>query len=315
MPGQLIYLTLTERYGAKRIAISTSGIGKSTPTHNDNIQMADESSPSVLASQLDLPRLIAVPLPAGLLQQIDSSPPLFHSQAPDEFMGRIMLARLATFYEGITPVQAKVADLNTIQERCENFRANFVATLPPTFALEPSQEWDDQQPKLSWTRQILHIAIFDSICRDLRPLICREPGQIQSFSAHEKHLLDSLKEKVAMAAIEVVCNVRKLHFLSGGSYARLPAIILPAFEAAVLLVSLLKEPSFLSANHCELDALVPSDNDLFGVQASCVTRNRCLEAFKYALKLLDTLANVSQMAMTSKETLSRLAENLPNGSI
>lgn len=94
-------------------------------------------------------------------------------------------------------------------------------------------------------RQLLQIAIFDSICWNFRPLLLLKPTQIARLAPYKQVLLQSQKQWLALAAIKELESVTALHAMFGSSHTLFAAIVFNTFEAAVLLLSLCCNGDFL----------------------------------------------------------------------
>lgn len=133
---------------------------------------------------------------------------LLEPNAPDPFAERLLQAQLGRFWrnharEPYDPTQA--------EQRYEKFDAEFLPTLPPAFALEPDTRWDSRLPKLAMQRLLLHIAIFDSVCWNFRPLLLLRPDHVASLPAYKRVLLRSQKRRMCMAALKELETVSALN--------------------------------------------------------------------------------------------------------
>jgi hypothetical protein len=228
------------------------------------------------------------------------------TNAPESYSERLMQARLGNFWRNFAPKQSAEYDALMAEERYEKFCSDYLANLPPVLALEPSEEWDERLQKLPLQRQILHIAIFDSLCHNFRPILMREPNQVRSLPTYEQVLEASQRRTLAAAALKMLDGVSKLHALLGRSHTRFAAIILPTFEAAVVLVSLIMDEQFPGTDLSDEGPLRAPNVDPLGWEGTHLTRNRCYQAVQEALARLEMLAEVSTMAETSARTLARL---------
>jgi hypothetical protein len=231
--------------------------------------------------------------------------------APEGFSERLTQARLANFWRIVVPSQSEVYDVMAAEERYEKFFSEFLANLPPVFALEPSEEWDERLQKLPLQRQILHVAIFDSVCHNFRPVLLLENSLLQSLPIYKQVLAASQRRALAAAALKMLDGVSKLHALLGRSYTRLAAIIMPTFEAGVVLVSLLMDVQFPDSNLGDDTSLRTLDVDPLAWAKAHLTRERCRRATQEALARLEMLAEVSNMAKVGASTLARLVAKIP----
>ncbi|KAJ4379487.1 hypothetical protein N0V85_008851, partial [Neurospora sp. IMI 360204] len=121
------------------------------------------------------PRLHALPEREQTPPRMPLDPCL---EAPDPFTERLLQARLADFWRSINPpLQGNQDDIMAAEERYDKFSREFLSQLPPAFALADADEsWDILLPKLPLQRQMLHMAIYDSLCWNFRPLLFRDPS-------------------------------------------------------------------------------------------------------------------------------------------
>ncbi|EHA24756.1 hypothetical protein ASPNIDRAFT_182044, partial [Aspergillus niger ATCC 1015] len=119
-----------------------------------------------------LPRLRLAPFIGDLAASAD---------APEDFTERLMQVRLGRFWRSFGSRRNLPYDPTHGEQRYERFCAEYIPTLPPAYALNPDRRWDGQLPKLPMQRQLLYIAIFDSVCWNFRPLLLLKPGQVTSL--------------------------------------------------------------------------------------------------------------------------------------
>ncbi|KAF2490009.1 hypothetical protein BU16DRAFT_168514 [Lophium mytilinum] len=268
---------------------------------------------SHLSAQLDCSPFFSASLTAEHLPRMHLTPDIDDADAPEDYSERLLQARLASFWRSLAPKQGAKYDATVAEERYGKFCSDFLPHLPPYFALEPSKEWDERLPKLPLQRQILHVAIFDFLCQNFRQVLLREPSQVQSLPAYKQVVVASQKRALAAAALKMLEGVAKLHALLGASYTRFAAVILPAFEAAVVLVSLLTmDQRFPGADLGDDGPLRALDVDPLGWEKAHLTRDRCYQATQQALARLEMLAEVSNMAKAGAGTLARLVANMPH---
>ncbi|KAK8045628.1 hypothetical protein PG993_005652 [Apiospora rasikravindrae] len=268
-----------------------------------------------LARQYDRIPILAEPLDVDRLPRMHLTPEVDPaSGAPDNFTERLLQARMVTFWRGVVkrPGQggAKAEyDPTLAQERHEKFHEEFVSKLPPAFALEPDREWDKLLPQLPLQRQLLHAAIFESVCHNFRPLLLLERDRFLGFPEYRKVLLLSQAQGLASAALKVLDAVSTLHTMIGTTYTRFATIIFHTFEASVLLACLHIKGFLLESS--VKDSTAPQEFPQNAQGGSIdpvehVTRNRCLCKAQAALALLQQLANVSVMAEVSARSLYQL---------
>ncbi|KAJ5553106.1 hypothetical protein N7494_002484 [Penicillium frequentans] len=219
----------------------------------------------------------------------------------EEFTERILQVRLANFWRSMGPTLGSTYDLIVAQERYESLCGKFLTTLPSAFALQPNKQWDEQLPMLAKQREILYISIFESLCYNFRPAILLDASLLPEY---KQVLLSSQRKALAVAALHVLQGVSRLHALIGGSQTRYTGIIQPTFEAAVLLVSLCMDQSYLGdvKNHSSRTTKM----DPLSAGMANLTWAGCMDAIQDALKLLKMLAQVSNMAAVGAQSLVKL---------
>ncbi|ROT40787.1 hypothetical protein SODALDRAFT_291188 [Sodiomyces alkalinus F11] len=235
------------------------------------------------------------------------------SGAPEGFTERVLQARLVAFWRDCKPSESRGAeyDPTRAQERYERFRREFIDTLPPAFALEPSLEWDRQLPHLSMQRQLLYTAIFDSICHNFRPLLLLEPAYIRRLPAYKQVLLSSQGAILAHSALKVLECVSTLSGMLGATYTRLVAIIFHTFEAGALLLCLCIRGTVQDGDHLhQAEAALAETTGTAGAMEMNVTRRQCVQAAREALVRLELLGEVSDMAEAGACSLAQLMRQL-----
>lgn len=233
----------------------------------------------------------------------------------DAFTERLLQARLADFWRRIVPTTGAEYDMMVAEERYEQFCREYLAELPPAFALQPNEAWDKRVTKLPLQRQLLHIAIYDSLCWNFRPLLLRLPHE-QTLPAYKRMLLDSQKKALVVAGLHVLEGVSRLHAMLGGCHTRFAGLVFSTFEAAVLLVYLCTDPLLFRHDDDDDPPQPPAASDaksggkppdpLRAGTRSSVSRDGCMEAVQGALDRLRMLANVSHMADVGASTLTQL---------
>lgn len=219
----------------------------------------------------------------------------------EEFTERILQVHLANFWRSMGPTLGSTYDMIVAQERYESLCAKFLATLPSAFALQPNKQWDERLPMLAKQREILFISIFESLCYNFRPAILLDASHLPKY---KQALLSSQRKALAVAALHVLQGVSRLHSLIGSSQTRYTGIIQPTFEAAVLLVSLCMDQSFLGdvENHSSRITKI----DPLSAGMANLTWAGCMDAIQNAVKLLKILAEVSNMAYVGAQSLVKL---------
>ncbi|KAF2826266.1 hypothetical protein CC86DRAFT_350840 [Ophiobolus disseminans] len=266
---------------------------------------------SLLSRQLDCNPFLSASLTSEHLPRMYLSPNLDDAEAPEGYSERLMQARLADFWRSSAPPQNAEYEATIAEEKYEKFGSEFLKHLPLVFALEPCERWDKRLQKLPLQRQMLHVAIFDSICYNFRPVLLHEPSQLQSMPAYKQVLIVSQKKALAAAALKMLDGVSRLHTMLGSSHTRFAAIILPTFEAGVVLVSLTMDKNFPGASLGDVGPLRPLNVDPLGWEKVHLTRDRCHQAASEALARLEMLAEISNMAKAGAATLARLMAKVP----
>lgn len=222
------------------------------------------------------------------------------TDAPDEFTERLMQVQLGRFWRSFGPNRGAKYDPTQGEQRYERFYAEYIPVLPRTFALDPDTRWDTKRPKLAMQRQLLHIAIFDSVCWNFRPLLLMTTTQIAGFPAYKRVLIQSQKTRLSIAALKVLQAVSTLHFMFGGSQIRFSAIIFNTFEAAVLLLCLSSQAG--DGQLCQEE----DSHEILGLQVRRCSQDEMMQAVETALGRLRMLAEVSEMAAGGAKVLTQL---------
>ncbi|KAL8943099.1 MAG: hypothetical protein Q9216_001299 [Gyalolechia sp. 2 TL-2023] len=180
----------------------------------------------------------------------------------------------------------KRSEYNAIaaDERYESFCNTFLQTMPSIFALQPDKQWDRLLPTLPMQRQLLHMAIFESLCWNFKPVLFQKAEEVENLPKYKQILTPHNKRALAVAALKRSEGVSALHMMMGGShtrYAELPGEIAEGRSQTM-------------------------KTDPLSVGISNVTRAECMQAAHDALSSLQTLAEVSKMAETGAQTLGRL---------
>lgn len=255
---------------------------------------------SHLSRQLDRVPFLPNDLVADALPRLRLAPDIgTDPNSPDIFTERLMQVQLGRFWRSFGPRRKIDYDPLEGEQRYDRFCAEYLPTLSPALALEPDTQWDADLPKLPMQRQLLHIAIFDSICWSFRPLLLLKSAQIARLAPYKQVLLQSQKRRLALAALKVLEAVTSLHTMFGGSHTRFAAIIFNTFEAAVLLLGLC----------CHGDCIFDHGEEstvLLGVKAGRLTRDRALQVAEQALRRLQMLASVSEMAASGAHVVTQL---------
>jgi Fungal specific transcription factor domain len=230
---------------------------------------------------------------------------------PDSFAERVLQARLAEFWRSTQPMQDPEFDMIVAEERYDKFCKEYIANLPPEFALDPEETWGKRAPKLQRQRQILHIAIFDALCWNFRPLLVQYPQQDPTMPSYKRVLLGAQKKALAVAALSSLQAVTQLHAMMGGSHTRFAGLIFSTFEAAVLLVYLCADPHFPSKCPGGFSSCTTNPKtDPLRAGMPNVSRQKCISAVQTALNRLRMLAEVSSAAELGATTLTQVMSKM-----
>jgi hypothetical protein len=280
---------------------------------------------SVLSRQLDRITLIHEALSPGILSIIQPGDNE-EVDAPSTFTERLLQARLATFWRQNGPVpgiQGPEYDMMAAEERYEKFSVEFLSALPPAFSLQPNaarEKWDRRFPKLPLQRQLLHIAIYDSLCWNFRSLLVQQ-SNATNLPVHKRVLLNSQKRGLAVAAQKILEGVAELHAMLGSCHTRFPVLVFASFDAAVLLLYLGPVPPppldlLLQSQDNENDYPPSRGSPPDPLHAGDISQHACIVAVQGALQRLRMLAEVSAVADVGANALARLlsvVENKNNG--
>ncbi|PWY91002.1 hypothetical protein BO70DRAFT_329159 [Aspergillus heteromorphus CBS 117.55] len=230
---------------------------------------------------------------------------------PVELTERIFQIRLINFWRNNSPKVDSEYDIVLAEKRYEALCNEFLPTLPRAFVLEPNKQWDKDFPWLPYQREFLHISIFSSICYNYRPVLQLEPQKIQSLPANDRALLGPQRKALAVAAFNVLTRYLNLHTLESGISTRLPDIIMPTFDAAVLLAALYAnrgmEWECKNYRHCMLRV------NPFETHMESLKPELCMETLRSTLDHLQKCAETSVLAKTAAETLDRVLKRVNDG--
>ncbi|KAJ5602578.1 hypothetical protein N7537_005534, partial [Penicillium hordei] len=239
-----------------------------------------------------LPRLRVMP-------DIGNIPTETATRAPDIFTERLLQVQLGLFWRGLGLQRTSEFNLTESERRYEKLNSEYLVNLHPAFAItHPDTTLDKAIPKLPMQRQLLYIAIFDSICWNFRPLLLLKPNQVARLAPYKKVLLRSQKQRLGMAALKVLEAVATLHTMFGGSYTRFSTIIFNSFEPAILLLNLCSNADFLFDQD-------DYHTDLMGIKVR-MTYRIAMQAVEQAVQRLQMLADLSDIAASGARVATLL---------
>ncbi|KAL9633315.1 MAG: hypothetical protein Q9204_003447 [Flavoplaca sp. TL-2023a] len=237
--------------------------------------------------------------------------------APEPFTERLLQARLADFWRSMGSMQGADYDMVVAEERYDKFCSEYVSQLPRAFALvDADKRWDKRLPKLPLQRLLLHIAIYDTMYWNFRPLLLRhdlERVESPSLPTYKRVLLGSQQKALAVAALRAIEGITQLHALLGDSHTRFAGLVISTFEAAVVLLYVCMDPMFPRDNqHQQIPPLASPTSSTDSLHAGILnlTRHACLQAVQGASKRLFMLAEMNSMADIGASTLNRLMSKL-----
>jgi hypothetical protein len=285
---------LCSLYVLDRYAKDQHDLGQTLIPHNSHLSRQLDRVPFLPDHLVDNspPRLRLIPDIGNMSAEIDTN-------APDIFTERLMQVQLGQFWRRIGPRRNCDYDPTQSEQRYEKLCAEYLPSLHTAFAIDcPDTTWDNALPKLPMQRQLLRIAIFDSVCWNFRPLLSLKPDQIAELAPYKQVLLQSQKRRLGMAAVKVLEAVTALHSMFGGSYTRFAAIIFNTFEAAVLLLCLCCHADFPFDQGDE-------HTNVLGIKAK-LTYKKAMQVAEQAIGRLQLLAELSDMAATGLGVAAQL---------
>ncbi|KAI1389025.1 uncharacterized protein F4822DRAFT_443768 [Hypoxylon trugodes] len=241
--------------------------------------------------------------------------------APAAFMERVLQFKLAQFWNRQTSMSGPQDSYEpgTAESRYERFCTEFLPQVPAPFALIPNEKWDQVIPKIDQQRQLLHIAIYSSICNNFRSLLFLKSAHIRIFPEYQQGIIHQQKKSLTRAALGTLDAVKRLHQLLGATQTRLFPIVFHTFEAAVLLWAL----THLSGTGRDADARSRHERsdidspeyssfsrpiDPLELSQTNISHSRCVEAIKEAHERLEALAVSNIVAAAGARTLAKLLE-------
>lgn len=213
-----------------------------------------------------------------------------------------MHVQLGRFWRSFGPERKARYDPTQGEQRYERFCAEYLPILPRVFALDPDTRWDKHRPKLAMQRQLLHIAVFDSLCWNFRPLLLLTAAEVTCLPPYKRVLIQSQKTRLSIAAIKELEAVSALHTMFGGSQIRFSAIIFNTFETAVLQVLLCLSLQAVDEQLCPEEDI----HEDSGLMIRGHSREETLQEVEGALRRLQMLSDVSEMAASGAKVISQL---------
>lgn len=264
---------------------------------------------SCLSKRLERIPFLSDGLTAHIMPQMRLQPDIgVQADAPDLFTERVLRAQLAEFWRSHSPAKGSEYDPMGAEERYESFCSTFLESIPSVFSLQPDKQWDERLPTLPMQRQLLHMAIFESLCWNFTPTLLQQADQVSHLPAYKRVLTLHNKQALAVAGLNLLQSVSALHTMMGGSHTRFASIIIPVFEAAVPLLCLCADENFPGETRGGRSHTLKTDP--LGDGITYLSRAGCMQAAWDAHSRLQTLAEVSDLAEVGARTLSRLIERV-----
>jgi hypothetical protein len=223
-------------------------------------------------------------------------------QVPHPFTERALQTELCRFWRSFDHTSY---DLVEAEERYERFTLEFLANLPPAFSLYPDLRYDDYCPKLALQRKTFHIAVYESICSNFRPVMGAKWEDKQHLPPYKRVLLHSQKTLLATVALKLATTVGEFYCLLGAKYTRSVNIVFYTFEAAVLLGCLCLDLDLPEYFQRPVGIMDLAEND-----GAVISKQMCVQHIKTALARLEVLAEVSVMAEAGAQSLSKLLDRV-----
>ncbi len=271
--------------------------------------MVTQTRDSCLSKRLERIPFLSDGLSANVMPQMHLQPDVdVGADAPDLFTERVLRAQLAEFWRSHSPAKGSEYDAIGAEERYESFCSTFLDSMPSVFSLQPDKHWDERLPTLPMQRQLLHMAIFESLCWNFTPTLLQQADQVRYLPGYKRISIIHNKQALAVAGLNLLQSVSALHTMMGGSHTRIASIIVPIFEAAVPLLCLCADENFPGDTGGGQSHALKTDP--LGDGITHLSRAGCMEAAWDALGRLQTLAEVSNLAEVGARTLSRLIERV-----
>lgn len=157
---------------------------------------------------------------------------------PDLFLERILQLQLSAFWKQHRCMSSpdEVYEPLAAEDRLDIFQKEFVNNIPAPFALDlPDRQWDGQMRWLPLQRQLLRTTVYESICQNFRPLLLLQPDEIERLPAYKQVLIETQRRTLACAALDMLEAISTLHNMLEPLQRRSIGVIVPIFEASVLL--------------------------------------------------------------------------------
>ncbi|KAF7538426.1 hypothetical protein G7054_g2971 [Neopestalotiopsis clavispora] len=235
------------------------------------------------------------------------------SDVSEPFLERLLQARLGAFWKAhrLCHGPNELYDPVKAEETFERFRDEFLCDLPPSYSLKThGYIQDPQHPQMSMQRQLLHITIFESLCQHFRPLLVIGSERLSSMPGYKRTLIRSQSRSLAHAALSTLEAVSALHSMLGAAHTRSTFIIVPTFEASVILACLCIDSSWVRAGDDDCQPPVTLVRNLSASSNADIGPDDCYLAVQQALARLRMLADVSTVAEVGADHLSRLLQSI-----
>ncbi|ETS81668.1 hypothetical protein PFICI_06670 [Pestalotiopsis fici W106-1] len=235
---------------------------------------------------------------------------------PDLFTERILQLHLGAFWKRhrCKSSSDEVYEPLVAEERLEVFQKEFLSNVPATFALDaPDRQWDEQMRWLPLQRQLFRTTVYESICQNFRPLLLLHPEDLGRLPAYKQVLIETQRRVLARAALDMLQAISTLYNMLEPLQRRSIAVIVPIFEASVLLSCLCIQGAQSAESRGFIDGLDRASvyESSFGKRRD-VSRDCCLRAAHGGLLRLKSLAKVSIVAETGAANLSQFLEQVDN---
>lgn len=199
--------------------------------------------------------------------------PLLHMKLQSQLIGQL------SFRFGVPKNATSIPDVQDYIDIVQEWAMTF----PPQFAMvDADKSLDSQNDYVSMQRHYLHSASYWMTLDPLRPFMCRAINR------------NSQPDEVRFRSLGVDCSIRLLDSLIAFFYDIYPAdqkfhfVLFSVFDVAALLCSTLMH-----------------DED-----SSLDRRREAFKGIKDAMKMLQTLSEASQTAVTSHQILLRLTQRI-----